>query len=684
MEHDKIQQFYDEVLKSEIAKGSLNDAFGKIQSEEDLRKFIQDSMIPLARAHGYDFTEEDVMAHEKRNMAKRELTDDELDEVVGGAMPRSLILSLPLMMLLGSVSIGGESARAIGTSGTAISWNNEGSIVETVSQKDESMDIDEFVKRMEKEKSDSVASSEQDVTAEEQTAKNTEVSEAENHVADTQFLGSVVNTVVRKAKALYNEKGERLYSNVINMARANNPGLGKELVTNIAMLGAHDTCTAGISSASKLSKSVNSGTIKFSKKIASETTAKMAKAQDAGVYELLGKGARMLDVRVTHEDGVWSTLHSLISGRLDETLKDTIKFLIDNPGEFVVFYIGSFASDVNGESMIDLAKYISTVTVERDGKSYNLYSFVHSDAPLSELTLDKATNNGNDAGVCITTCMDDDRNLEIKSDETCPNGMKYKDIFYQDEVKGYWFNSPSTEHILKNALKVSEDTKSNHPNSFRRMQWQLSPSSNGNTILEKLKSVVTTAGKVLNTGSLLGFAEEHNYQVINNENFKKVLNNCPAAWFDYITTTYGGFNARVNEMILNYNSSLNNGKYVEGSNYQKISKTSELKDSMKIIFRSGQKNSQCGQEYIIVKTNEGFKIMNQKGEYMKRIGKISARLSTTLNINDATTFKFSEASNGNMKITGDNYGICVANGQFRLDRNASRAEEFNVYACEVA
>ena len=692
MEYDKIQQFYDEVLKSEIAKGSLSDAFDKIQSEEDLRKFIQDSMIPLARAHGYDFTEEDVIAHEKRNMAKRELTDDELDEVVGGAMPRSLILSLPLMMLLGSVSIGGESASAISTSGTAISWNNEGSIVETVSQKDESMDVDEFVKRMEKEKSDSAANSEQDVTAEEQTAKNTEVSEVENHVADTQSLGSV-NLDAKEVGPVY-EAGKRVFSNVMRMAATVNPNFGEQKITDIAMLGAHDACTNEISKNSQISFSPTDALKNpIVRTIGKEVSARYAKAQSARTCDLLKYGARMLDVRVSHEKGDWWTTHSMISGKLDGPLKETINFLIDNPGEFIVFHIGNFGSNVEGERTVDLAKYISTVTVERNGKSYNLYDFVNYDAEhesLSDLTYNKVTANGSKGGVYISMA---DKVEAIDSDEVCPTkGVRYKCLIQNGTVAEEWLNAQTTEEIMNGMTSACERNFSGHSDRLRMCQYQTSPNTNE----------IAWNG-VFKGGSLLKNAEGHNSRVIDDKRFDENMKTNPICWFDNITTNEGGFNRRVNEKILQYNIRLNNPATTSTrSSHQKISETSELKDDMKITLISAQGNSQYygdsfsakkdsgnlsqnDQGWRLVKSGNGFKLMLSNGKYVKRVGTaLSPKLSTTSNENNATTFSFSEISNGKFKITEGNYALRVNDGRMVLDRNASNAEEFNVYACEVA
>ncbi len=697
MEHDKIQQFYDEVLKSEIAKGSLNDAFGKIQSEEDLRKFIQDSMIPLARANGYDFTEEDVMAHEKRNMAKRELTDDELDEVVGGAMPRSLILSLPIMMLLGSVYMGGESASAIGTSGTAISWNNEGSIVETVSQKEGSMDVGEFVKSMVKRDSSSVenseeqiaknvVSSEQDAIEEGQTAKNTEVSEVENHVADTQSLGSV-NLDAKEVGPVY-EAGKRVFSNVMRIAAAINHNFGEQKITDIAMFGAHDACTNEISKNSQISFSPT-GALKnpIVRTVGKEVSARYAKAQSARTCDLLKSGVRMLDIRASHEKGDWWTTHSMISGKLADPLKDTINFLIDNPGEFVVFHIGLCVSEIKGEGAIDLAKYISTVTVERDGRSYNLYDFVNYDAEhenLSDLTYNKVTANGSKGGVYISMA---DKVNAIASDEVCPTkGVKYKRLIQNGTVAEEWLDAQTTEEIMNGMTSACERNFSRYPNRFRMCQYQTSPNANE----------IAWNG-VFKGGSLLKNAEGHNARVIDDIRFDENMKTNPICWFDNVTTNEGGFNRRVNEKILQYNMRLNNSVTTSTeSSYQKISKTSELKDDMKIALISTQGNSQYygdsfsakknsgnlsqnDQGWTLVKSGNGFKLMLSNGKYVKREGTSrNPKLSTTSKENNATPFNFSEISNGKFKITAGNYALRVNDGRMVLVRNVSNAGEFDV------
>lgn len=71
----------DEELKSKY-KGIVNKYEGKNLTEEEYEKIIPAEVIPLAKSLGFDFSAGDF--RELLQPVKKQLTDEELDEAVGG------------------------------------------------------------------------------------------------------------------------------------------------------------------------------------------------------------------------------------------------------------------------------------------------------------------------------------------------------------------------------------------------------------------------------------------------------------------------------------------------------------------------------------------------------------------------------------------------------------------------
>ncbi|MDD4169456.1 MAG: hypothetical protein PHD36_04220 [Desulfotomaculaceae bacterium] len=78
----------DEELKGKY-QGIVNKYEGKNFTEEKRKKIILEEVIPLAKTKGFDFSTGDFQ--ELLQPAKKQLTDEELDQAVGG---RGVITSL--------------------------------------------------------------------------------------------------------------------------------------------------------------------------------------------------------------------------------------------------------------------------------------------------------------------------------------------------------------------------------------------------------------------------------------------------------------------------------------------------------------------------------------------------------------------------------------------------------------
>lgn len=140
MKENQIQEFYDEVLKGEIAKGFLYDKVSKIQTEEELRKFIRVEILPLAKENGYDFTEDDVMQYEKSNVQISQ--DGKQKASVINSVSKTLLFSTPLMILFSLFVAGNVNSNGHSESVLAESESQSVSCVDETASTNPSEDIE--------------------------------------------------------------------------------------------------------------------------------------------------------------------------------------------------------------------------------------------------------------------------------------------------------------------------------------------------------------------------------------------------------------------------------------------------------------------------------------------------------------------------------------------------------------
>lgn len=112
MESKKISEFYKKLEQSGNLKPILKEKIQQIKNEEDLRKIIEDEIIPLSRKMGMNFTTDELMEYEKQ--VNKALSDTDLENISGGALSKDLFLGgLVSLMLFSSVYI--PSTGATGT-----------------------------------------------------------------------------------------------------------------------------------------------------------------------------------------------------------------------------------------------------------------------------------------------------------------------------------------------------------------------------------------------------------------------------------------------------------------------------------------------------------------------------------------------------------------------------------------
>jgi len=80
---DTVKRFFDAVANDEGLRERANAMSGKYKGEKPDEAAVKAELLSFAKSEGYDFTESELDAFTDRR--RRELNDDELDAVAGGA-----------------------------------------------------------------------------------------------------------------------------------------------------------------------------------------------------------------------------------------------------------------------------------------------------------------------------------------------------------------------------------------------------------------------------------------------------------------------------------------------------------------------------------------------------------------------------------------------------------------------
>lgn len=319
------------------------------------------------------------------------------------------------------------------------------------------------------------------------------------------------------------------------------------LVTDIAMLGAHDAFSSGIGFTSKVDPNETGiVTNKIVGIVAKGFVVKLSKAQNADAKELLYGGVRYLDVRVTKTDDGYYTSHGYLSNKFEVYLKDVVEFLETHPGELVLFDIQYFRS-VKGEknsTKEEYEKLFDMIKTVKGKEGKNLFDFVNYDSSedkLEDLRYTKATNNRSEAGVIILMKEDSFSEAYYRDRDA-----SYKRNYYES-IRSLWHEENSTKAMLDGIKEEYEYLKEN-------------PTSGIFVVNQAQKTGFLSNAKLLRSlylWSLLDMASGFNALLVKDEKqFKDWLSVMPIFMVDNSLSTKGNFNKLANKYILEYNQSL--------------------------------------------------------------------------------------------------------------------------------
>jgi len=327
--------------------------------------------------------------------------------------------------------------------------------------------------------------------------------------------------------------GTNDYSNIIGEANL----ASTTLVTDIAMLGAHDAFSDEINLLSKPDPGESGVTAnKFVNALFKGGMVRVTRAQKNGAGILLKSGVRYFDARVSFVGDKWMTKHGLLSGYLSTYLTDIYDFLNSHPKEFVVFdlqhiYLGE-------KSAMDFLDYLMTTRINEQ----TFADFIHYDTSINALAdLNYEDVISSERGGIIFLANPGEISNEYKN-KIYIRGDGEENLV---SIRSKWHDViKEVDLISKIDLEASYIKNQGLTGMFFVNQAQLTP--------DYFEYPLETILK----WSLLDLAKKSNVTLIKNENFHDWLSVMPIFMVDFANTNYQNFNTLIIEQILEYNKSL--------------------------------------------------------------------------------------------------------------------------------
>lgn len=337
----------------------------------------------------------------------------------------------------------------------------------------------------------------------------------------------------------------KTYENAISSALLdNNPR-----IVDISLLGAHDMFSMDININSKSNIYEDSvANNSFVQTLAKKIAINQSIAQSCDTLTLLNYGVRFIDLRLTLIDGIYYTCHGFISDEFSKYLLEMLKFLNNNPGEFLIIDFQHFYTE-NGQdrSLSDLEwqnlfNFIKTVKYN----DKNLLDYVYynsNENKLSELRYFDVTKNKQDAGV-ILLIPNKSLSYAYYRDYGPSDGAKLEFL----NIRSHWHNRYYLENLKQDVLEEVEHINNNmdiYKDVLRVCQYISTPFSD-NSYLDALRSQ-----SLLNTAVLvnLSLIEDETY-------FKNIQSAMPIILIDNTIMQEDDFIFKINSWIFNYNSNL--------------------------------------------------------------------------------------------------------------------------------
>ena len=316
-------------------------------------------------------------------------------------------------------------------------------------------------------------------------------------------------------------------------------------VVDLAMLASHNANTYALDNFNGLSGEVDKG-MSALYRTAWGLMYRYIKNQVSNIYDQLCQGARFLQFRCSYQDGELYGSHTVIDRPIRTYIEDVLRFLQNATGEIVVLDLRIRYFD--DRTVADAARELFDISYDGHTlKDYIPYEYVSS----GDLTYNTVTRNGKSSGAVVLFDLISSHGTKDWFDQT----LEYDGKFY---VTSYmrWVNFDIITDVGHNRMSEAAISEYNdgmydwiasdfelHKNNFRILQVQSTPSVN---------DPLETFG----AWSLACYAKRHNAAMLEHPNFDKWMKFMPIVLFDFVTTSGGDFNRKINEKISAYNRDL--------------------------------------------------------------------------------------------------------------------------------
>lgn len=261
------------------------------------------------------------------------------------------------------------------------------------------------------------------------------------------------------------------YSNVLKDSVTNMDAL----ITDIALLGAHDAFSSKINMKSKPNVVENS---LFGNKLVNTLgkglVVRLSKSQTVGASSLFNAGVRYFDIRITKYEDEYYTTHGYLSDKLENYLQDLVECFAGVTGEYVVLDFQHYYLDDKSNYSIDILEYnklLDFIGTIKNSVGKSLIDYINYDTltdSIGSLTYGKVTNNGSDNGVIIISKVKD-------------NNLIYSS---NDNIRSNWHETNSVNELLEGITEEYNSLKENPSEKLVVNQAQLTGFIADKTLLE--------------------------------------------------------------------------------------------------------------------------------------------------------------------------------------------------------
>ncbi len=316
---------------------------------------------------------------------------------------------------------------------------------------------------------------------------------------------------------------------------------GSRRVIDVAMLGAHDAMTSDISYFSKVdplsAASIQTG---FTGALIKGFSVKQSKTQVSNTADLLARGVRYFDVRLTYEEAAeeWYTSHSYFSRPFAADLEEIETFLAEHPGEFVLIDI----QHVYGAAYDDAEAFAAIRGLLEDAGILARAFRDDAGIALDELTYDDVTLSQTQGGVLLFSKF------------TVVDARVWD---YGTSIRSAWPNTDDAETAFSflaaeaDLIEAGEALTGNQISGYAGVD-----SRQAIRVMQAVLTMQMSGGGILNaigSWSLLAKARGFNAALVGRAEFLTWLAAMPVVTVDYADSNHLSFHDELMEYIVSFN-----------------------------------------------------------------------------------------------------------------------------------